>query len=113
MKTRTVKVLYAEADDYCEWLESVGAINVKRKQIPFDQYVSVAFSMREEESKFEMIECSICMSATDNIEHAIDDGWVPSYYDGNQEMGVACSNCVAIHLKEGVDGELELVQSSM
>ena len=55
------------------------------------------------------MKCAMCGSQIDLVEDAIEQGWVPSFYD---EMDVqhepACSNCVQLFLTAGVDGEWEI-----
>ena len=44
----------------------------------------------------------------ESIEDAIDQGWVPYFYDGQIESGPACSECSEALLKIDGDGEMEL-----
>ena len=52
--------------------------------------------------------CSICRTEIDTIEKAIDEGWVPSFYDGDTEHEFACPACSESLLQFGDDAEMEL-----
>ena len=54
--------------------------------------------------------CVICGIETDAIEDAIDQGWIPYFYDGKIEHGPACPECSGILLQMDEDGEMELKQ---
>jgi hypothetical protein len=43
-----------------------------------------------------------------SVEYAIDQGWVPYFYDGQNERGPACSECSETLLGIDENGELEL-----
>ena len=44
----------------------------------------------------------------ESIEDAIDQGWVPYFYDGQIESGPACSECSEALLKKDGEGEMGL-----
>jgi hypothetical protein len=48
------------------------------------------------------MKCVICGIEVESIEDAIDQGWVPYFYDGQIESGPACSECSEALLK--IDG---------
>jgi hypothetical protein len=52
--------------------------------------------------------CSICGIIVDDIEKAIEEGWIPSFYDGEQQHDPACSGCSEAILEAGEDGELQV-----
>jgi hypothetical protein len=52
--------------------------------------------------------CSICGIEIDDIENAVDEGWIPSFYDGDTDHEFACSGCSKSLLQVGDDGEMEL-----
>ena len=52
--------------------------------------------------------CSICGIVVDDIEKAIEEGWIPSFYDGEQQHDPACSGCSETILEAGEDGELQV-----
>jgi hypothetical protein len=54
------------------------------------------------------MECVICGIEVKSIEDAIDQGWVPYFYDGQIESGPACSECSEALLGIDENGELEL-----
>lgn len=53
------------------------------------------------------IECFFCREQTENVESAIDAGWIPSFYDGETETAQpVCPVCRVDHLHRDNDGEL-------
>ena len=52
--------------------------------------------------------CSICGTEIESIDDAIDDGWLPSFYDGDFQHEVCCSNCSETIIQVGEDGEYEV-----
>jgi hypothetical protein len=52
--------------------------------------------------------CSICGIVIDDIEKAIEEGWIPSYWDGEQQHDPACAGCSQAILENGEDGELQV-----
>lgn len=55
-----------------------------------------------------MMKCAICGIEIDSVEKAIDKGWIPSFYEGEQEHGLVCSGCSESLLKLDGDREFEL-----
>jgi hypothetical protein len=54
------------------------------------------------------MKCVICGMEVESIEYAIHQGWVPYFYDDQNERGPACSECSEALLKIDEDGDLEL-----
>lgn len=54
------------------------------------------------------MKCVICGIEIDSIEDAIDNGWIPYFYEGEIECGPACPECSGTLLQMGKDGEMEL-----
>ncbi len=48
--------------------------------------------------------CSICGTEIESIDDAIDEGWLPSFYDGDFQYEVACPSCSETILQVGADG---------
>ena len=54
------------------------------------------------------MKCSICGISVDSVEQAINNGWIPYFYEGDQEHEFACDGCSETLLKLGKDGEMEV-----
>jgi len=54
------------------------------------------------------MKCSICGIELDTIGEAIDQGWVPAFYEGEIEHGPACSSCTDAMLFMDQDGEMSV-----
>ena len=57
------------------------------------------------------MKCAICGIEVETVEEAIEQDWIPSFYDemGNEhEFG--CSDCAGLFLQVGIDGEMEVKQ---
>lgn len=53
--------------------------------------------------------CSICNSATvPTVDQAIEDGWNPSWWHGDDCFEPNCPSCTAKFLQIAEDGEMEL-----
>ena len=52
--------------------------------------------------------CSICGAEIESIDDAIDAGWLPSFWDGENEQEVCCPSCSEIMIQVGEDGEYEV-----
>jgi len=52
--------------------------------------------------------CAICGTELDSIDDAIDEGWIPYFYDGEREHDYACPGCTEVFLESGKDGEMEV-----
>ena len=56
-----------------------------------------------------MIRCILCPREIAEIEDAIDAGWIPSFFDGPEEIYFpACGECVAQKMLYAGDGETEI-----
>jgi len=56
------------------------------------------------------MKCAICLTPIDSAEQGIDEGWIPCFYEGDQEHGPACPSCSQQFLIQGEDGEVEVKQ---
>ena len=54
------------------------------------------------------MKCAICGIEVETIEEAIENGWIPDFYEGKVEHGPACSSCAETMMGMGEDGEMEL-----
>ncbi len=54
------------------------------------------------------MKCTLCKKVTDNIDRAIDRGWIASFWVGDKEYAVACDDCTKRYLILGDDGEFEV-----
>ena len=54
------------------------------------------------------MKCVICGIEINSIEELIDQGWIPYFYEGEIEYGLACSECSGTLLQMAEDGEMEL-----
>lgn len=52
--------------------------------------------------------CVICGIEVDSIEEAVDQGWIPYFYDKQIECGPACPNCSETLLEIDENGDMEL-----
>jgi hypothetical protein len=52
--------------------------------------------------------CSICGIQIASVDEAVEEGWIPYFYDGETEHEVACPACTRALLQEGADGEMEV-----
>jgi hypothetical protein len=52
--------------------------------------------------------CSICGMEIDSIDEAIDEGWIPYFYDGETEHEFVCPGYSEVFLETGKDGEMEV-----
>ncbi len=52
--------------------------------------------------------CAICGIQIDSVDDAVEQGWTPGFFDGNQEHEVACPSCTETLLQMGEDGEMEV-----
>jgi hypothetical protein len=39
------------------------------------------------------MKCVICGIEVDSPEKAMDEGWIPAFYEGQKEHGPACAGC--------------------
>jgi len=54
------------------------------------------------------MKCVICGIELETINEAIEQDWIPNFYEGEKEYGPACSSCADAMLYLGEDGEMEL-----
>ena len=54
------------------------------------------------------MKCTICGTTVESIENAIDLGWIPSFWEEDNEYGPACTGCSETLIQVGQDGEFEL-----
>jgi len=54
------------------------------------------------------MKCAICGIQIDSLDDAVEQGWVPYFYDGQTEHEVACPACTQALLQESKDGEMEV-----
>ena len=52
------------------------------------------------------MKCAICGMIVDSIDEAVDQGWIPFFYDGDEEHETACPSCSETLLRQGDDGEM-------
>ena len=52
--------------------------------------------------------CAICGIQIDSVDEAVEEGWIPYFYDGENEHEVACPACTQALLQDGKDGEMEV-----
>ena len=55
-----------------------------------------------------MIYCTMCGSGVESLEQAIEDGWIPTFWDGEICHEIACPSCTGTYLALGEDGEMEV-----
>ena len=59
--------------------------------------------------QFHSVHCSLCDDSIETVEAAIEAGWFPSYYEGDDECdGPVCPKCAATKCRLTDDG-LELI----
>jgi lysylphosphatidylglycerol synthetase-like protein (DUF2156 family) len=54
------------------------------------------------------MKCVICGIEVDSPEKAMDEGWIPAFYEGQKEHGPACAGCSESLIELGEDGEMQL-----
>jgi hypothetical protein len=52
--------------------------------------------------------CAICGFQIDSVDEAVEQGWCPYFFDGDQEHEVACPTCTQTLLQEDEDREMEV-----
>ena len=52
--------------------------------------------------------CAICGIRIATVDEAVEEGWIPYFYDGQTEHEVACPDCTQALLRDGKDGEMEV-----
>ncbi len=54
------------------------------------------------------MKCVICGIESDSIEDAIEEGWIPSFYEAKTPHGPACPSCSEALLERDSAGEMGL-----
>jgi len=54
------------------------------------------------------MKCAICGIIIDSIEEAVEEGWIPYFYEGETEHEFAFFGCVEALLELGEDTEMEV-----
>ena len=54
------------------------------------------------------MKCAICGITVESVDDAIDQEWIPLFFEGENEHGPACSSCAEKLICIGDDGEFEL-----
>ena len=54
------------------------------------------------------MKCAICGIEVETIDEAIQQNWLPSFYEGEVEHGPVCSSCAETIIGVGDDGEITL-----
>ena len=55
------------------------------------------------------MKCAICGIEIETIDEAIENDWIPDFYEGEDEHGPACSSCAETMIDIGENGEAELM----
>jgi hypothetical protein len=59
-------------------------------------------------SDYEIMRCSICGTQIASFPEALEEGWCPCFYEGNDLHDMACLSCTDILLQYGEDDEFEV-----
>ena len=54
------------------------------------------------------MKCTICGIEAETIDQAIENDWLPYFYEGEKEHGPVCSSCAETMIDMDEDGEMEL-----
>jgi hypothetical protein len=54
------------------------------------------------------MKCARCGIEINSIDEAIEQGWIPYFYEGETEHEFACPGCSESFLQLGEDGEMEV-----
>ena len=54
------------------------------------------------------MKCSICGITIDSVDEAINNDWIPYFYEGDQVHEFACGGCSEALLELGKDGDMEI-----
>jgi len=54
------------------------------------------------------MKCALCRIEINSIDEAIEQGWIPYFYEGETEHEFACPGCSESLLQLGEDGEMEV-----
>jgi hypothetical protein len=63
----------------------------------------------DSEVKQNMLQCAICGMEVESIKTAIQENWVPGFFENDFEHGPACPHCSETLLQAADDGEYELL----
>ena len=59
-------------------------------------------------SDYEIMQCSICGTQISFFPEALEEGWYPGFYEGNDLHDVACPACTEMLLQYGEDDQFEV-----
>jgi len=51
---------------------------------------------------------AICGLELDSVDEAVEQGWIPYFYEGETANEFACPGCSEVFLEPGKDGEMEV-----
>ena len=54
------------------------------------------------------MKCAICGTSIDSISGLIEEDWVHSFFEGEEEHGPVCPSCSELLINIAPDGEFEL-----
>ena len=54
------------------------------------------------------MKCAICGIGIDSMDEAIEQGWIPYFFEEEKKHEFACPGCYEIFLQPGKDGEMEV-----
>jgi len=54
------------------------------------------------------MKCAICGIEIESIDEAIEQGWIPYFYEGETEHEFACPGCSEVFLELAEDGAMEV-----
>ena len=54
------------------------------------------------------MKCAICGMEIESMEEAIEEGWIPFFFEEETEHEFACPGCSEVFLETGEDGEMEV-----
>jgi len=54
------------------------------------------------------MKCALCGIEIESIEEAIEQDWIPGFFERETEHECACPGCSEIFLELGEDGEMEV-----
>jgi uncharacterized protein with PIN domain len=52
--------------------------------------------------------CAICGIEIESIDKAIEEGWIPYFYEGEIEHEFVCPGCAELFLELAEDGAMEI-----
>jgi hypothetical protein len=54
------------------------------------------------------MKCAICEIVVGSIEEAVEENWIPIFYEGDDPHGPACADCTRGLLQPVEEGEMEV-----